>query len=122
MAGETAVKQLPYVGVAAIGMGFGVAGVPFAPLDLAAAAAAVILAGYIIENRSMPTAPICFVYGFLCAGAVAYVQHLDADVVPTVLAALAVGAAAALTHDRPKTWPLVALAGVVVGAMLFLFD
>ena len=116
-----ATKSLPYAGVAAVAIGCGVAGVPLAPINLALAAVAVFVSAAIVENRGPITAPIAFFFGFLCAIAVAYAQHFDADLVTTVLGALAVGASAALTLDRPKARPVVALAGLVLGALLFLF-
>jgi len=116
-----ATKSLPYAGVAAVAIGCGVAGVPLAPLNLAAAALAVFVTAAIVENRGPVTAPIAFFFGFLCAVAVAYAQHFDADLVTTALGALAVGSSAALTLDRPKARPVVALASVALGALLFFF-
>ena len=95
-------KSLPYTGVAAVAIGCGVAGVPLAPINLTAAAVAVFVSAAIVENRGPVTAPIAFFFGFLCAVAVAYAQHFDADLVTTALGALAVGSSAALTLDRPK--------------------
>lgn len=112
----SAMTQWVAVAVAAVFLGIGMAGEPFAPLHALLAAAILLLVAVALGNRNAHL--LIFLFGFSGVLLTCYLQH--SEIYPgTGIVGIGLGALAAASLGRRSAPALVATLGTVVGAGLF---